>query len=87
MTPCLETLRNVATFKCVLLRWPVQSAEFRGFMMDSEFFPGVIPLSLILFEIIEILRPGRGGAGPGLVGGQWGELMARTVIEGARLRE
>ena len=88
MAPGLEALRNGATSKCVLLRRPVQSVESRGFKMDSEFFPGVVPLSLILFMHFrslllgsEILRLGRGGAGR-----SWA-LGRAAGAGGARLRE
>lgn len=54
MTPGLE-LSDVATLKCVLLRRPVQSAEFCGFAMDSEFFPGVIPLNWFCSRSFEII--------------------------------
>lgn len=77
MTPGLGGLRNGATLKCVLLRLPVQSAESRGFKMESEFFPrshtslhGCVCIFETKLLNSEVLWQRRGGAGLGPVGRQ-----------------
>lgn len=94
MTPGLEALRIVATLKCALLRLLVQSVESHGFKMkEFEVFSRRLPLNLILFVHLrslllgsEILGLGRGGAGPGPMGGQLGDCDGGGQAEGASTR-